>query len=474
MDKTYCHYHPAQPAAWHCAPCTRHFGDCCMPRNADAPDELPRCPLCGGALTYLGAANRAQPFWERIPRFFLYGLQAAPLQLAALVALVSLFMPSGFMAMVALLVVLVSLTSKYLEAVIEHASLALAEAPSLSAAFGSGRFSLFFQLLGLVLLSAGLMWLAADFHSEAIFMITALLIQLVLPAIIIRLALDKSLWSVLNPDAIGAVIKAMGWRYLILWVFCFMLWSLPDSVVYLLAHGLPRVVLMPVATFLFVYSLVVMSAMLGYAVFQYQGALGFAAAAEDEHAGFPEPEYRKRRALAEAEIRLKEGQAGQALEVLGKALDRNANDLRLNERYHQLLFAMQSRERCLRHLAHYLPLAARQSPAQAASALLNARQLQGDYLPEDALVCEKVAEALLARHKTREGLSLLRNFHQRFPDYPHVPRAYLLAARGFAEGLGQLEPAQKLLGFIRSRYPGSPLLDEVEALEAVISRLAAN
>ncbi len=135
---------------------------------------------------------------------------------------------------------------------------------------------------------------------------------------------------------------------------------------------------------------------------------------------------------------------------------------------------MQARERCLRHLDHYLPLAARQSPAQAASALLNARQLQGDYLPEDALVCEKVAEALLARHKTREGLSLLRNFHQRFPDYPHVPRAYLLAARGFAEGLGQLEPAQKLLGFIRSRYPGSPLLDEVDALETVISRLAAN
>ena len=141
----------------------------------------------------------------------------------------------------------------------------------------------------------------------------------------------------------------------------------------------------------------VMSAMLGYAVFQYQGALGFAAAAEDEHAGFPEAEYRKRRALAEAEIRLKEGQAGQALEILGKALDRDANDLRLNERYHQLLFAMQARERCLRHLAHYLPLAARQNPAQAAAAMLNARQLQGDYLPEDALVCEKVAEALLAR-----------------------------------------------------------------------------
>jgi TolA-binding protein len=98
--------------------------------------------------------------------------------------------------------------------------------------------------------------------------------------------------------------------------------------------------------------------------------------------------------------------------------------------------------------------------------------LQADFLPADALLCEQLAGALLARHKTREGLSLLRNLHQRFPDYPHIPRAYLLAARGFAEGLGQLQPAQQLLGFIRARYPASPLLAEVASLETLISKLA--
>ncbi|MCY1540829.1 hypothetical protein D9M68_764920 [compost metagenome] len=153
-------------------------------------------------------------------------------------------------------------------------------------------------------------------------------------------------------------------------------------------------------------------------------------------------------------------------------MQRTPDDLRLNERYHQLLFGLGARERCLRHLDHYLPLAARQNPALAATALLNARQLRADYLPADALVCEQVAGALLDRHKVREALSLLRNLHQRFPDYPHIPRAYLLAARGFAEGLGQLEPAQKLLGYIRARYPASPLLDQVGALEATLARLA--
>ncbi|NQD97133.1 tetratricopeptide repeat protein, partial [Pseudomonas sp. CrR25] len=183
---------------------------------------------------------------------------------------------------------------------------------------------------------------------------------------------------------------------------------------------------------------------------------------------YPAPEFLRRRALAEAAIRLKEGQSGQALEALTLALEREPDDLRLNERLHQLLFGLNARERCLRHLAHYLPLVARLNPPLAATALLNARQFQADYQPDDALVCERLAEALLQRHKTREGLSLLRNLHQRFPDYPHIARAYLLAARGFAEGLGQIEAAQKLLAFIRARYPQSPLLGEVAALEATL------
>src|SRR5690606_18950486 len=95
MDVTYCHYHPAQPATWHCAPCQRHFGDCCIPLNAEAPEAAPQCPLCRSALSFLGAANTAQPFWQRTGQFFLYGFQAGPLSFAALLALAGLFMPDS-------------------------------------------------------------------------------------------------------------------------------------------------------------------------------------------------------------------------------------------------------------------------------------------------------------------------------------------------------------------------------------------
>jgi len=440
-----------------------------VPLNADGSDEIPRCPLCQNPLTYLGAANTAQPFWERIPKFFLYALQTGPLAFAVLLALASAFMPGSML----LWIVVLSVATKYLYSVIAASAEVQDGAPSLQSAFLGEGFDLFFKQLAIFILAGVALGMCARLGSEALAVAVSLTLILLMPASVIRLALDREISAALSPVLVGRVIKAMGWRYLILWGFLFILWQSIDYVVYVLAHGLSLGLLIPAATAVLAYFSVVMCAMLGYVVFQYQGALGYVIADESQLKYFPEQEYFRRKALADAEVRLKEGQPEQALEAIAATLERAPNDVRLNERFHQLLFSLNKRDRCLRHLAHYLPLMTQSNPALAANALLNARQLQGDYLPDDALICEQVAEALLARHKVREGLSLLRNLHQRFPAYPHIPRAYLLAARGFAEGLGQLEPARKLLGFIRSRYPESAVLGEVASLEAVIGQLAS-
>jgi hypothetical protein len=93
-DKQFCHYHHENPATWRCEPCRRLFGDCCMPINLNDPQE-PNCPLCHRRLAYLGAANSAQPFWERIPFFFGYALQKGAL-LFYLVAAIALIAFSNF------------------------------------------------------------------------------------------------------------------------------------------------------------------------------------------------------------------------------------------------------------------------------------------------------------------------------------------------------------------------------------------
>lgn len=468
MDKHYCHYHQAQPATWHCAPCERHYGDCCVPLNADAPEYAPVCPLCRGPLRFLGAANSAQPFWERLPKFFAYALQPGPLMFAGALALASLFMPAVLVFWLGLLCV----ATKYLHSVIEASSQGSNEAPGLAEAFDGSSIGAFLRQLGVFAVALVLLWLAADFESPPLYWSVNVALVLVLPASIIRLALDKSLGAALSPAEVGQVIGAMGWRYLILCIFLAILWQSPNYLAWLLGFGLPRVVLMPVLALLFGYFGVVMCAMMGYAVFQYQGALGYAVAGDDTVPGYPEADWRRRKALAEAEVRVKEGQGGAAVETLGAALRQDPEDLRLNERYHQLLFVLNERADCLAHLPKYLALACRANPQLAANAFLNALQLQPDYQPGDPFVIESIARVLLERHKTREGLGLLRNLHQRFPNYPHIDRAYLLAARGFAEGLGQLEPAGKLLAYVRQRYPHTALLGELQALEGVLARMA--
>jgi tetratricopeptide (TPR) repeat protein len=468
MQANHCHYHPAQPATWHCEPCARFYGDCCAPLNAEAPHELPRCPLCSGELSFLGAANTAQPFWQRIPQFFGYALQRGPLAFAVLLALAGLFMPRSLI----LWILLFSVATKYFYSVIEAASQGQRQAPGLLAAFSLEGIGLFFRQLAVFLLAFIALAMVASLGSEALFWVANLAILLLMPASIICLALDKELGAALSPGLIWRVVRAMGWRYLILCAFLFILWQSPAWFTYMLSSGLPAGVLLPVAALLFDYFSVVMCAMMGYAVFQYQGALGYAVAEEDSQKYLPEAEWRRRRALAEAEILFKEGRREGAVEALSAALRRSPEDLALRERYHRLLFALGATERCLGHLARYLPLVARLNPALAANALLDARRLKADYLPHDPQVCEQVAEALLARHKTREALSLLVGLHQRFPDYPHIPRAYLLAARAFAEGLGQIDSAQKLLRFIRARYPQAPQTDELAALEQTLARLA--
>ncbi|NQD96107.1 hypothetical protein HP532_25935, partial [Pseudomonas sp. CrR25] len=323
MEKTLCRYHPVQPATWQCLPCQRSYGDCCIPLNADAPDDAPGCPLCAAQLQFLGAANSAQPFWERIPKFFAYGLQTGPLAFAVLLALASLFMPRSII----LWIVLFSVATKYFHSVIEASSQADWQAPSLLSAFSGEGFSLFFKQLAVFLIAFAALWLAADFDSEALYWTVNIALLLAMPASIIRLALDKELGAALSPDQVGQVISAMGWRYLILCAFLFILWQSPSWMTYMLSSGLPQVVLMPIAAFLFGYFGVVMCAMMGYAVFQYQGALGYVIADEEGLAAYPAPEFLRRRALAEAAIRLKEGQSGQALEALTLALEREPDDL---------------------------------------------------------------------------------------------------------------------------------------------------
>ena len=73
-----CHYHPGDPAKWHCGECQMHYCSRCMP-DADTRQRRGLCPRCSKAMRYLGAATEVVPFWQRVGAFFRYPFHTDPL-----------------------------------------------------------------------------------------------------------------------------------------------------------------------------------------------------------------------------------------------------------------------------------------------------------------------------------------------------------------------------------------------------------
>ncbi|MCL2309433.1 MAG: hypothetical protein FWC42_04035 [Proteobacteria bacterium] len=476
-DKQFCHYHHEYPATWQCEPCNRLFGDCCMPINLDNPKE-PRCPLCHRELAYLGAANNAQPFWERIPFFFGYALQKGPLLFyliatIVVVALTATIVSPFFLAKLLLLLLGVCAITKYLCTVLIAVSEGETEAPPVSQMFRGEGFWVYIKILILFIVLSIVLWLSSTLGPLVVFLV-GLLLTLAFPAMIIVLTLEDSLIAALNPRNIITMIGAMGWHYLILWAFLFIIMQSPGLLVYLLASAhIPVYVLIVAFCLVFLYFYVVMFSMMGYAVYQHQGALGHVAGDWTE-AGLEENEYIPNKARALSEIYAREGRHEDALDALKEAIKAQPKNMALHERYHRLLLAHGTLEQSQAHLMRaYLPLLLSKAPARAVEVYLAAKKKMGDIpAPPHPMICETLALELIQKGHPAEGLQLTQNFHQRFPDYPHTPRVYLMAAKTLAYLQRDTDTAYQLMTYIRQHYPKSPQIVEVNALEVALGRHA--
>ncbi|MEP3587969.1 MAG: hypothetical protein ABJN18_00245, partial [Marinobacter sp.] len=94
-----CHYHPSDPAKWHCGECQMHYCNRCMP-DADARQRQALCPKCSKAMRYLGAATEVVPFWQRIGAFFRYPFHSDPLIVIAICTLVPIVAPANLIGLI--------------------------------------------------------------------------------------------------------------------------------------------------------------------------------------------------------------------------------------------------------------------------------------------------------------------------------------------------------------------------------------
>ncbi|HKK56471.1 hypothetical protein [Marinobacter sp.] len=457
-----CHYHPGEPAKWHCGECQMHYCSRCMP-DANHRRQHALCPQCNRVMRYLGAATEAVPFWNRIGAFFRYPFHTDPMLVIAICTLVPLLITGNIVGLIVSLVLVLALL-KYTYAVIRHTAEGHMKPPPLAVAFtGSGFDIVILQLLVFILMGA-LVGAAGMLGGPVLMLVMLALVVLALPASVMVLAMEHSVAAAVNPLNLAVLISRIGSRYFLLYGYLILL-SVASGAAQEFAfnHFAPHLANI-LAGFLNSTFTLMLFHMLGYLLFQYQEELGFASDHQDqEKPGESQGRDRTRRFDADIDMNLKDGNYDRVESMLKESLKREpANACRLQQ-LHSLLTARDDRQELYRYHPRLLAMLADSNDGDTMAGLLaTIESIQPGFKPDDPELTLRCAKVLYNRGQFKPALKLLQDFHKRFPGSECLPHAYLTMAQALANGLGQWEKATAFLSFVKKRCANHPLHEQID------------
>ncbi len=468
MVRQFCKYHPLEPALWYSP--ARHVAYC--ERCVDSGETLgglgqARCFVSGEELEYLGSANTAQPFWDRLGEFFRYPLKQDSLVVIGVFAVLSwallglLDISSLPFLLIAGLLLLACIT-RYGFLIIEYSAEGRFQPPTLKETFAESGFSVLVQQIVVQLVFAGFTVLVAFLNSEFFNVLANAVVIFILPASMMILATEKTIAAAISPTSIAHLIRSVGWSYLLLYAFLFLLLGAESALFEVFAAEISAQFFVPVFVAVTLYFLMVGYHLMGYVLFQYQAEIGYVA--EDQQA-----RDRRRRTIdpvdAKAEILVKEGRYQQAADTLTKHLLANPNSVRHHEKLSRLLLAMHDHQQALAHGQRFMTLLNELGDDSRLYFLFGSYEaLDPEFRPEEPDVLLNLAHQFYSRGKFQQVCRLMANLHKAAPHYERIAEAYLLMARALVDGFNQLPKAAQYLRFIKAKYPQFNQLDEVDQL----------
>lgn len=468
MVRQFCKYHPLEPAMWYST--NRHIAYC--ERCVDSGETLgglgqAKCLVTGEELDYLGSANTAQPFWDRLGAFFRFPLKKDSLVVIAVFMvltwiLVGMVNATSFVVFIVGGLLLLACITRYGFMIIEHSAEGRFDPPTLQETFSESGFGVLFQQVVVQLVFAGFTILVALLHSDFLDVLANAMVIFIAPASMMILATEKTITAAISPSAIIHLIRSIGWSYLLLYAFLFLLIGAESALFEVFAEEISAELFIPVFVGVTLYFLMVGYHLMGYVIFQYQSEIGFIA--EDQQA-------RERRRItvepvdAKSEILVKEGQYQKAAEILTKYLMSNPNSVRHHEKLSRLLLAMGDREQALAHGQRYMTVLNELGDDSRLYFLYGSYEVMDPgFKPEQPEVVFNLANQFFNRGKYKQVCQLLANFHKSAPHFEQIPDAYLIMARSLLDGFRQKEKAAQYLKFVKAKYPAFKGLAEVDQL----------
>jgi tetratricopeptide (TPR) repeat protein len=300
-----------------------------------------------------------------------------------------------------------------------------------------------------------------------------LFLGICLPGATMTLAMDESLAGALNPAQWIAIITRIGWPYLAVVGLCLIILMSQLYAGALAAKVLPPFIALIVVGIIANYALVMTFHLMGYLIYQYHDAVGF----EPESPQVLRPLGKRdpdQDLLDEAAAFVRDGKPENATELLCAHLRGHGGTHAVHTQYRKLLGLANDRDALLRHGHDYLNILMAQEKDRLALGLVReCKTLDPAFGPTDAGQITQLAKLAAQGGEAQLALSLLSDFHHRFPKSPDIAQNYLLAAILLHERLGQDEQARALLTYLKGTYPNAPLMTDIDARLALIERTMA-
>lgn len=473
MRRQYCKFHPLEPALWynprsHIAYCER----CVDSGETRGGLGQANCYLSGDELQYLGSANIARPFWEILGQFFRYPFKPDSLMMIGIFvvatwAVLSMTAITALPFMLLFALVILACITRYGFLILEFTAEGREAPPTLQETFASAGFEVLFQQVVVQVVFIAFVLLVDRLGSDFLSVLALALVVFVTPASLMILATEKTISLAVNPASIMHLIRSVGWSYILLYAFLFLLWGAEAAFFEVFADEISPQYFIPVFVGVTLYFLMVAYNLMGYVIFQYQAEIGFVA--EDALA------REKRRVAvdpldAKVEVLVKEGRYDKAAEALSKHLRSQPSSLRHHDKLARLLIAMDDREQALAHAQVYLEQVFKLGDDSRLYFLYSDyEKLDRKFLPELPDICYALAQQLFRRGKFNQACHLVANLHKRAPAFTKIPDAYLLMARALFDGLKDRYKASQYLKFIKANYPEFNDMAQVDALLAECS-----
>ncbi len=466
---TFCQYHPTQKAEWVCPSCeVAYCSDCVDNRVIEqyGKKKVWRfCPQCNVEAERAAFEDVVEPFWYRIPKFFVYPFHLRPLILMGVLSFLSVLFSIPSLLGLLVQVFLWGIFLKYAFAALKNTANGNFRPPNINSKTLVEDFSIVFKQLGIFIIIGLGFYKVTQMAGIIIGLAFLGFAILSIPAMIIVLVGTNSLIRAINPAIFAVMAWRIGWSYLLMYFFLILLGAAPAFL------GQYVTGYLPVKLHLFLFKLaenyytIISYHLMGYVIFQYHEEIGYDVDYEEEELPtkeIPKEKDESSKILNRVDMLIKEGKLDEAISLIQEEAKVGMMALGLAERFYNLLKLKEQTPEMIKHGKVYLDLLAKANKkAKLAEIYSECISKDARFTPKPTTLL-KVASSLNESGRHKESLEAYSRFIKANPENPLVPKAYFLASNILNDKLKNPGKAVKILKNLVRKYPDHDIIPHVQ------------